>query len=84
MAELSKQVKNTGGKGEIVHFLKACPKIAEKALVLQNECLSKGTRPALISTLPFSDQLILKKSQNRFFPSDFGRLLELMPLFCLV
>ena len=48
----------------------------EKALILQDEYLSKGASPALISTCPFSDQFILKESQNRFLPSDFGRLLE--------
>ena len=41
----------------------------EKALVLKNECLPKGTHTALISTCPFSNQFKLKESQNRdFFP----------------
>ena len=44
-------------------------RISEKALVLQDECLPKGTRPTLIFTLPFSNQFKLKESQNRvFFP----------------
>ena len=50
-------------------------------LVLQDECLLKSTSPALISTRPFSDQFILRVSKRRFLPSDFGSLLELMPVF---
>ena len=48
----------------------------EKALVLQDESLSKGTCPALISTRPFSNQFILKESQNIFLPSSFGRSIK--------
>ena len=39
----------------------------EKALVLLDECLPKGTHPALISTHPSSDQFKLKEYQNREF-----------------
>ena len=36
---------------------------------LQDKCPLKGTCPALISTCPFSEQFILKESQNSdFFP----------------
>ena len=42
-------------------------RFSEKALVLQDECLSKGTCPALISTRQFSNQFILKESQNTDF-----------------
>ena len=51
-------------------------RISEKALVLQ--CLPKGTRPTLIFTHPFSNQVKLKVPKQSFPPSDFGRLLELM------
>ena len=37
----------------------------EKALVLLDKCLPKGTHPTLISTRPSSDQFKLKESQNR-------------------
>ena len=53
----------------------------EKALVLLDECFPEGTRPALISTRPSSDQFKLKESLNRLLSSDFSRLLELMPVF---
>ena len=54
---------------------------SEKALVLQDEC--HCTRPALISTRPFSDQFkqTERVSKQRFLPSDFGRLIELMPVY---
>ena len=55
----------------------------EKALVLLDECLQKGTRPASISSRPSSDQFILKESQSRFLTSDC-RSIELMPFFSLV
>ena len=42
-------------------------RISEKALVLQDECLPKGTCPTLIFTCPFSNQFKLKESQNRVF-----------------
>ena len=42
-------------------------RISEKALVLQDECLPKGTRPTLIFTRPFSSQFKVKESQNRVF-----------------
>ena len=42
-------------------------RISEKALVLQDECLPKGTRPTLIFTHPFSNQFKLRESQNRVF-----------------
>ena len=42
-------------------------RFSEKALFLLDECLPKGTRPALISTRPSSDQFKLKASQNRDF-----------------
>ena len=52
-------------------------KISIKTLIPQEERLSKGTPPGLISY-----QFILKRvSKQRFLPSDFGRLLELMPVF---
>ena len=35
-------------------------RISDKALVLQDECLPKGTRPTLICTRPFSNQFKLK------------------------
>ena len=37
-------------------------RIPEKALILQDECLPKGTRPAFISNRPFSNQFKLKES----------------------
>ena len=51
----------------------------EKALVLKEECLPKSSRPALISTIPFSNQLKLKESHNKMcFPSNCGKVLELL------
>ena len=55
-------------------------RISEKALVLQDECLPKGTRPTLIFTRPFSNQFFQTERvpKQSFPPSDFGILLELM------
>ena len=44
--------------------------------------LPGGTRPGLISSCPSSDQNQTERvSKQRFLTSNFGRLLELMPVF---
>ena len=63
--------RNNVGRGENDGYEH---RFLEKTAVLQDECLSKGTHPALISTRPFSDQFILKEdSKQIFLPPDFGR-----------
>ena len=52
----------------------------KKALILLDECFPKGTRPALISTSNQFKQ-IERVSKQRLLSSNFGRLLELMPVF---
>ena len=51
----------------------------EKVLVLLDNCLPKGTLPALISSRPSIQTE--RVSKQRFLSSYFVRLLELMPVF---
>ena len=69
MISVSNRTANIVGKGENAGYQHRIQKFPEKALVLQDKCLPKGTLPALISTCLFLDQFKLKESQNRdFFP----------------